>query len=95
MIKLSRVEPHVWTERVVCRAIIQVLICGCLLVWLAVAARSANEPPQAMLPCGHAAGLCLSSLYPLPDPILTPIDTLEAAQRASVAAASTPVQVQP
>ena len=76
------------------RTLIGALAVAALLVWLVVADQAAKEPPQAMIPCGHAAGLCLSSLYPLPDSFLTPIDTMEAAQRASVAAASTPVQMQ-
>lgn len=77
----------------VVRRSIAVLSVVAAVVWLAVAYQASKKPPQAMIPCGHAAGLCLSSLYPLPDNLLTPIDTLEAAQRASVAAASTPVQV--
>lgn len=76
------------------RPLIVALTVVALLIWSVVADQAAQEPPQAMIPCGHAAGLCLSSLYPLPDSFLTPIDTLEAAQRASVAAASIPVQVQ-
>lgn len=71
------------------RTLLVVLAWASLLVWLAVADQAAQEPPKAMPPCGHAAGRCLSSLYPLPDAayLLThqPVDP----QRASVAGSTT------
>lgn len=76
------------------RTLIVVMAWVALMVWLAVADQAAQEPSRAMPPYGHAAGLCLSSLYPLPDDAYLhthqPVDP----QRASVAGSTTlPVEL--